>query len=131
MGKRGPPPLEPTKQMRASVLAMAGFGIPADEIARAMLHPVTGKPISETTLKKFFAYELSAGTGIMKHKVVGFLARMATGINGSTPQAVTAAIYLTKARWGWRDRPVDGVPADSAGEEIKITGGLPNEEGKS
>ena len=85
MGKRGPPPLEPTKQMRASVLAMAGFGIPADEIARAMLHPVTGKPISETTLKKFFAYEYRPAR---HHETQG---RGVPGADGDRDQRVDAA----------------------------------------
>lgn len=82
---------EPTDDQRKMVKAMAGYGIPQDDICTIL--GVTGK-----TLRKYYRAELDTGEINANAQVVGALFKAATGGN------VTAAIFWTKARMGWSDR---------------------------
>ncbi|WP_270933678.1 hypothetical protein [Falsiroseomonas oryzae] len=82
----------PTAEERRTVRAMAGFGVPQEQIA-------TFLDIDAKTLRKHFRAELDRGSIEVTTKVAQSLFRMATEGNN-----VAAAIFGMKARAGWRER---------------------------
>ena len=88
--KTGRPPHKPTDDMRKTVEAMAGYGIPQTDIGL-----VVG--ISKPTLEKHYRVELDTGAIKANSKIAESLYKQATGGN------VTAAIWWTKARMGWSE----------------------------
>jgi hypothetical protein len=97
MAKRGPTPLTFTSEQHQMVEAMAGFGIPHDDIAKIISHPRSKHPIDPTTLRKYFRRELDTGHVKANAKVAKSLYEQATSGN------VTAAIWWTKCRMGWKE----------------------------
>lgn len=106
----GMTPFQPTQPQRDQVEIMTGFGMTQEEIACLIENPRTGKGISTRTLGLHFGEEMHQGHAKIKRKVVGSLIAKATGDH---PQAVTAAIFVCKARYNWRteDRVVVDVAA--------------------
>jgi hypothetical protein len=91
---------EPTDEQRRTVKAMAGFGVPQDDIAKHI-------EIDPKTLRRHFRRELDAGTLEANAKVAQSLFNMATqGRN------VAAAIFWMKARAGWREKHEVQVTSD-------------------
>jgi hypothetical protein len=86
------PALDATADQWRTVRAMAGFGVPQEEIA-------TFLDIDPKTLRKHFRTELDRGSTEATTKVAQSLFRMAT--EGNT---VAAAIFWMKARAGWSER---------------------------
>jgi glycosylphosphatidylinositol transamidase (GPIT) subunit GPI8 len=85
------------------VKMMAALGCRHEDIGRIM-------DMTPKTLRKHFRNELDTGAIEANNKVVQSLFEMATkGKN------TTAAIFWTKARCGWRERPreVDTLPETS------------------
>jgi hypothetical protein len=93
----GMPKFEPTPEQRATVEAMAGYGIPHDDIAMVIISPRTSRPIDPKTLREAFRDELDAGHVKANAKVVQSLFNQATQGN------VTACIWWTKARMNWKE----------------------------
>jgi hypothetical protein len=81
-----------TAEQRRTVRAMAGFGVPQEDIA-------TFLDIDPKTLRKHFRAELDRGSIEATTKVAQSLFRMATEGNN-----VAAAIFWMKARAGWSER---------------------------
>jgi len=81
-------------------MMLAGFNLSAAEIALVVEHPATGRPVTEATISKHFAHELKSGRAFTNSRVVESLYKKAVG---NSPQAVTAAIWWTKARCGWSE----------------------------
>lgn len=81
----------PTKEHRAQVLAMTGYGIPQAEIA-VMLE------IDNKTLRKYFRRELDTGMTEANVRVAKALWENAVRHNHAGAQ-----IWWTKARMGWKD----------------------------
>jgi hypothetical protein len=100
MGTSGQKPHEPTDVTRAKVSALSGYGIPQEQIAADI-------GITVPTLHKYYRAELDAGIRKANAAVVRNLHRQATK---DTYHAVTAAIWWTKTRMGWR------------GESLEVTG---------
>lgn len=99
----------PTKDQRGLVESLAGRGLPQDQIARLVLNPATGEPISETTLKVHFHNELQSGIAKANATVIGNLFKHTAVHHG-------AAIFWAKARLKWRDRhPEEPPPPPDAG----------------
>ena len=94
----GRPAFEPTKEDRKRVLALIGFGFTEAQVASLIFH--NGKPISERTLRKYFAPEIERGLNEVNSQVVLSLFKKATG---DGPQAASAAMFWVKCRMGWRD----------------------------
>ena len=92
-------PFEPTKQQRDLVEALVGYGVTYVEICRLVPNPRTGKPIDTKTLMKVFRAELDVGATKANAKVAESLFKQA--INGN----VTAQIWWTKCRMGWKEPP--------------------------
>lgn len=90
-GRRGRPSWEPTEAQRKDVLAMAGFGFPLGDIAKAL-------GVSIPTLRKHCKSELGRGHVIADAKVANTLFSVAT--DPRHPRCVTAAIWWEKTRRG-------------------------------
>jgi hypothetical protein len=83
----------PTEVSRRQVEALAGFGLPQDDIARVIA-------IDPTTLRLRYRAELDAGSAKATARVAENLFRIATG---SGREAVTAAIFWLKTRARWSE----------------------------
>lgn len=94
------PAFEPTAEMRRQVMAMAGFGIIQDEIARWL-------DIDDKTLRKYFRRELDIGATEANTRVAHALYTNATKHNSTAAQ-----IWWTRARMGWKSTEVIEGNAD-------------------
>ena len=83
---------DPSEDQRRTVKAMAGFGVPQDDIA-------TYLEVDPKTLRKHFRRELDGGTLEANAKVAQSLFNMAT-----SGKNVAAAIFWMKASGGWREK---------------------------
>lgn len=92
LGGRPPNP-EPTLSQRNQVQALSGFGLTAEEIAVVM-------DVGDKQLRRDYAPELRMGAAKADAGVLTNLYKIATG---STPQAVTAAIFWVKVRRRWHE----------------------------
>lgn len=92
------PPHKPTDETRAQVLALVGYGIRQDEIARFL-------SVDPKTLRKHYRDELDTGVVAANEAVARSLHKQATEGN------VAAAIFWMKARAGWREK-----------QEVELTG---------
>lgn len=100
----------PTDENRRTVRAMAGFGVPHDDIA-------TFLDIAPKTLRKHFRVDLDRGTIEANAKVAQTLFTMAT-----VDRNVAAVIFWLKARAGWREKlPVEPLGADGAQDSVPNT----------
>lgn len=97
----------PTPELRKMVKAMAGYGIPHDDIC----HVVGAGCKTGKTLRRHYREELDTGEVNANAQVVGSLFKQAVGGN------VAAAIFWTKARMGWSDRG----PQKDEGEDMTDT----------
>lgn len=94
------PSHKPTAEQREQVEAMAGFGIPHDDIARVI-------GIESPTLRKHYRDELDQGQTKANTKVARNLFTIATGTGR---EAVTAAIFWLKVRAGWSEYTPHPLP---------------------
>lgn len=102
-----PPPAKPkppkpqgnrrvySPEIRKMVETMAGYGIAQRDIAKSL-------KIAYNTLRKHFAEELERGVINTNFQVQESLFKKATGEGQAS---VTAAIYWTKVRCGWKEPP--------------------------
>lgn len=99
MSRPGPgrPPHEPTGEDRERVVTLVAEGVPRHEIAASL-------GICRDTLRLHYRAELDEGDEALIGKVASRLYREAMDGEGKT--AVTAAIFVMKARAGWSDRQV-------------------------
>jgi hypothetical protein len=119
MAKRGHPTFQPTDKQRGQVEAMARYGIPQDEIARAI-------GISRPTLLKHFVEEIQTGATKANAQVGEFLFSTIVGaqIPGRPPVTddrarVTAAIFWAKTRMNWKETSIH-KHTGTEGDPIKI-----------
>ena len=101
---------KPTPEERKQVEAMAGYGVPHDQIA--VLIGEDG--IDSDTLKKHFKNELVQGKAKANAKVGQTLFQKAT--SGDT----TAAIWWSKTQMGWKDTQAHEISGADGGA-IQIT----------
>jgi hypothetical protein len=85
-------PFTPTDEQRRMVKAMAGYGVPHDDISRVVR-------CSPPTLRKWFRDELDTATIEANARVAQTLYQQAT-----TPGNIAATIFWLKARAGWREK---------------------------
>lgn len=104
----------PTAEQRQQVEAMVGFGLTQEQVAMMVTNPATGRGIHVQTLVSHFEREIEVGIAKANLAVVQSLHRNATGRPAEYNQAgqkirdevapnVTAQIWWTKARMGWRE----------------------------
>jgi hypothetical protein len=91
--KKPEPEHKSTEADRRSVEAMAGYGIPEDDIARVI-------GISSPALSELYRDELDLGHVKANTAVAQNLFKIATG---SGPGAATASIFWLRMRAGWSD----------------------------
>jgi hypothetical protein len=91
---RGRPSFAPSDEQRRQVKAMAGYGVPQDDIAAVLT-------IDAKTLRKHFWVELQTGAMEANAKVAQSLFQRAVSEKGSA--GVTAAVFWLKVRAGWRE----------------------------
>jgi hypothetical protein len=120
--KTGRPAFQASQEQKNMVKAMVGFGIPVEDICKVIENPATGKPIDKKTAYRHFREEIESGHVLATFKVAKNLFNIATG---STPQAITAAIFYLKCQGGWSEK---GKAEGDAGiveppTEIRIIGG--------
>ena len=94
------PPFVPTEEQRQQVELLIGCGLTYKEIATVTINPRTKSGISTKTLQQHFVEELQRGFAKVKGIVVGSLVQKA---KGKGPGAVTAAIFLCKTKYGFRE----------------------------
>ena len=107
----GRPPFEPTDEDRKRVETLVGLGLRQEEICLLVTNPTTGEPIGEKTLRRRFEHELKVGAPKANALVAESLFRRAT--KGEGPGAVTAAIWWSKIRMGWKERTIVEVETKS------------------
>ncbi len=103
------PAHKPDAANRRQVEAMAGYGVPEIDIARALR-------IDPKTLRKHYRDELDSGHVKANAKVAENLFRKATG---DGPQSVTAAIFWMKTRARWKETTVSEVTHEP-GDALKV-----------
>ncbi|WP_372624325.1 hypothetical protein [Falsiroseomonas sp.] len=92
-------PFTPTDEQRRMVKAMAGYGVPQDDIALVV-------KCSPPMLRKWFRHELDTATIEANARVAQTLYQQAT-----TPGNIAATIFWLKARAGWREK-----------QQVEVTG---------
>lgn len=93
---------KPDEKQRLTVSVMAACGMPHAEIARQIINPDTGLPISEPTLRSAFREDLDVGKERANALVAQSLFKKAT--QGTGAGAVTAAIFWLKTQAGWKEQ---------------------------
>jgi hypothetical protein len=102
--KGGMPPFVPAELDRAVVQLLVSMGMPQHRVCR-LIRGRNGKPIAETTLKKYFARELKVGKTVVVLKV---LTKFMQAIEKGERWAIER--YIDQRMWregwgGWRARP--------------------------
>ena len=97
---------------QALLLALVPPAVEHEQVAKALM-------ISTRTLTRHFPDELESGADRANIRVVGNLYRIATQTQDQKA-ALTAAIWWTKARMGWRG---DNGPAVEGGLDVPAGGG--------
>ena len=120
--KGGMPPFVPTEEDRAIVKLLVSMGMAQHRVC-VHIRRRDGKPIAETTLKKYFAHELMVGKVEVVTKV---LAKFMQAIEEGKQWAIER--YMDQRMWreewgGWRARPYEGAirgaqSVDSAGGDL-------------
>ena len=98
----GRPSHRATSTSRRQVEAMAGYGIPVDDIANVLR-------INAKTLRKHYREELDTGHVKANAKVAENLYRKATG---DGRESVIAAIFWLKTRARWKEVTVNEISHD-------------------
>lgn len=109
---RGRPPFEPTAEQRAKVEGMAACGIPQQQMALVL-------GIDDETLRKYFRHELDTAVPLANFSVGKTLFAKAVGGD------VTAAIWWSKCRMGWKERQsLEHTGADGSPLQIVVATGI-------
>lgn len=103
---RGRPEFEPTAEQRAKVEGMAACGIPQAQMALVL-------GIDDATLRKHFRHELDTAAPNANFAVGRTLFAKAVGGD------VTAAIWWTKTRMGWKEKQ-EIAHTDAEGRSLAV-----------
>jgi hypothetical protein len=102
----GRPPFEPSAEQRAKVDGMAACGIPQAQMALVI-------GIDEDTLRKHFRHELDTAAPLANFAVGKTLFAKAVGGD------VTAAIWWSKTRMGWKEKQ-EIAHTDAEGKSLAV-----------
>lgn len=122
----GAPAYEPSDKDSAQVETLASYGIPEVDIAKLVINPKTGKPITAKTLRKHYREKLDIGIAKADAKVGESLFIQACGapavydaagncLREEQKRVPSAAIFWMKARRGWRDNDKLEVSGNNGG----------------
>jgi len=91
---------KPTNELRAQVFALSSFGVNQDEISAFL-------SVSDDTLRKYYADELTKAKTERNAEVASFLYRSASGASiaegASYSDCLKAAMFWMKTRAQWRE----------------------------
>src|SRR5467141_78678 len=112
--KGGMPPFVPTEEDRAIVKLLVSMGMAQHRVC-LRIRGRDGKPIAETTLKKYFAHELMVGK-------VEVVTNFMQAIEEGKQWAIERYMWRPESG-GWRARPSDvavggAQPAASGGNDL-------------
>jgi hypothetical protein len=102
----------PTPSTRKLVKGMTGIGIKQDDICLII-------EISPHTLRRHYAKEIKTGMAAANAAVGGALFTLATNAG---PGQVSAAIFWSKVRMGWQEKPQQHEHSGPDGKPIEIKG---------
>ena len=108
------PQFKPTKKQRVVAKLHAIAGTPQIDIAKLILNPETGEPITDKTLRRAFRDELNLGLAELKARAVGVIAQK---LNDND---LGAACFVLKTRAGWSERSTHELVGANGGP-IAIT----------
>lgn len=111
--RMGRPPHQPTDLSRRTVALACFSGMTHEQIARLI-------EVDEGTLRKHYQEELTRGADKIAAAVAGNLVTIATQ-QQDRKAALTAAIFICKARLRWRDR--DPFDAEAEAKVKKLPDG--------
>jgi hypothetical protein len=94
-GRSGRKTFVPTPEQRQKVKALAGSGMPQEQICQLVINPQTDKPLDEKSLRTHFKREIATGE-IELHALIDNF--MITTILGVAPPAGARAIGNQHAR---------------------------------
>ena len=92
----------PTREQRERVEKLVGFGVNQADIATVIKDKRTGKPISQSTLKRAFPDEIRTGAVAANEKVAVSLFNRATAASEGKGD-VAAQIFWLVNRAGWKN----------------------------
>jgi len=98
----GRPPYKKNDAHRKVIVAMASFGIPHENIARSI-------GIDAKTMRKYYPDELAVSATNANAKIAESL------YNNATSGNVTAQIWWTKARMGWKETTRQELTGEDGG----------------
>lgn len=110
--KAGRPPYQPTPEHARQVETMTGFGIRQHDIATAL-------ELTARTMRKYYKRELDTGAIKANARVAQALYK-----NAVQNENVTAQIWWTKTRMGWKE-PRDAFIDGDGNMHITIVTGVP------
>lgn len=128
---------QPTNDQKQIVMLAAAMGYGQDRIARMIINPENGRPISQKTLRKHFPTELEHGRDLILMKISGTMVSIAT--DKKHKGCVTAGIWLQKTwgrmrepepEWSQRKREAEEAEEDAETGDIEIIAELVLEEPK-
>ena len=110
----------PTVEQLTTVKVMVGLGITEQRICLSIINPQTGKPISESTLRRAFRREIDTGQAELTALIGNMVINTALGrkpVGGepikSDAARIHAAMFYLECRTGWRR----GVVVENVGKD--------------
>lgn len=113
---RSGPQYRPTDDDRKRVSVLAAVGIRQDDIAKVVINPATGAPLSLKTLRKHYGEELADAQANCIMHVHRSLFMAATDMDRSVRSAmVNAARYYLACKAGWKETVVQQMVGKDEG----------------
>lgn len=113
--RRGPPAWEPTAADRNLVKMGIAFGTTEEMLASMLTIPGQSPGITVETLHKRFPQEIALSKAQLELQLAGTMWQRAMG---NTSGATVTAIFLAKAKFGWKDREVIEIkPPEADGDD--------------
>lgn len=113
-------PFTPTAEQRANVEAMAGCGIPHEELC-LLVRQTSGKAIDAKTLRKHFEIESASGAVKVKALVGNFIISTILGREGGVKDErarCRLAEFFAKTRMGWKETLLSEITGKNGGPII-------------
>jgi hypothetical protein len=101
--RRGPPLWEPTATDRNLVKMGIAMGTTEEMLAAMLTIPGREPGIDVKTLHKYFPQEIALSKAQLELQLAGSMWQRAMG---NSQGAAVTAIFLSKAKFGWKDREV-------------------------
>jgi hypothetical protein len=97
-----------------------GLGLRHEDIRKLVINPTTDAPVDHLTLERHFRSELDEGAIKANAAVAKSLYQQATGGGDWRKANVTAGIWWSKCRLGWREPPRALEHSGPSGSPIRM-----------